>query len=530
MLKYSFYVLVSSMMVAFWFQSQFDFNKGVEINIENDEWEHQSMAVNFAEGYGLYKLGGYTSFEKYDYRIYDEVFPFLRKLHVDFPSEYYHRNIGFSLVAGTIYKIFGNKSVYVRVFSFLLLIVAWLIFIITIRKFFGSERLFSLLVGLTPVFLMASSSYVDVIGDDIFVLFFISLIFFQLNKWNETPNLPNTIILGVVFTLSLVFKSTLIFFPLFLIFFIKKNNHKLKFIGNIVLIYAMMGAYIVLYSHYVNERFQAFTPHDRVCLEEALLNAEWGHEDSVFIDKYNLRYVKDSDINYKMYRKVAHHLFDRQFYNENKLTLTGQGTYLFIDGNNELSKDANSKNVGSWNPLWRFLDDSYYRNYQFKPHPLIKVCLFYLHKPSYIFPNMQNKLNAGFRLNYMFVFLAMIQLFLASLILNGKKLILPTAFAYIFMLMVYFYFKLSGSIMVVIFLLSGFVLFKAFWNKLSERKLQLLKVIYSLVLYFIFITLLLFGLTRYTNTGNAAFLSLAFIWIYLFFFEDKNKESQLKSD
>ena len=517
MLKKTLYIVISSIIVLVIYQYKFDFNKGVELSVSNDEWEHQSMAVNFAEGFGLHKLGGYTNFEAYDYTYYDGSFPFLYKLHSDFPSQYYHRNIGFSLVAGTIYKVFGNDSIYLRIFNFLLLLTSWLVCVATLQNIIGKRQLTIGLLILTPLFLIACFDYIKVIGDDIFIIFFISLLFYMVNRWYNQPSFLNAIFLGLTITTSLLFKSTLIFYSLFLIFFIQRDSNKFKFIGQLGVVFLFITLFVMVYSNYINKSYNDYKGYDSNFLKSELLAVEWTKEDSLLIEKYHLKNLSKNNVELESYKILAHYLFERQFYNPRKFTLTGQGTYLFLDGNNEFCAQGNYKTVGSWSPLWHFSANSFYYDYDFKIHPLIKVASFYYHKPQYILPILVNKLNAGFRTNYLFLLLAVFQTLLIILAFNNVKynyLLISLLAMFTFL---YIWLKLNGAIAVVVFLISSIILLRQYLNQLNFKEIQIIKVVYSFVLYYIFLTVILFGLPRYTMTGNAMYLTLIAFWVYIYF-------------
>src|SRR4051812_22873296 len=120
------WIVVSATACYFTYTHFYNIHRGCDLTSMNDEWEHQSMAVNYAKGYGLFKLGAYSSIKDYHLDAYDFTLPFLRKLMLN-PVEYYHRMCGFSVITGTLYRLTGTSPFYLRVFNFILVILSWLI-------------------------------------------------------------------------------------------------------------------------------------------------------------------------------------------------------------------------------------------------------------------------------------------------------------------------------------------------------------------------------------------------------------------
>ncbi len=521
-MKYkSLYIVVTTIIVAALFQCFLGFDSGVEITRENDEWEHQSMAVNFANGHGLHKLGGYDDFGAYDYKKCDAVFPFLRVLHEEFPTEYYHRNIGFSIVAGMVYRIGGNKSMHLKIFHFFLLIIAWFFCIHAIKKYMIDKALYKWLIYLTPVFLVACFKYVDVIGDDIYIVIFFTFLLYAVLSWEAKASWKTTFLMAIFFLSSLLFKSTLVFLCLFLIpLALFKKDRAVRGI-QLIFIMSMIALYVITYSNYVNKKYNAFEPYNASLLSNSVLNADWSKEDSIYIEKYNLDYENKGNVDFDKYKRIAHYLFERQFYYPKEITLTGQGTYLFIDGNNEHCATSLYETIGSWTPAWKFDPGSFYHNYDFKTHPLIKVFQFYINKPWFIVPITTNKLKAGFTNHSLMLLLTVFQLLMVFTYLfkgNYAKIqFILAVLAFFFLYKV----QIHGGITIGLFLVSGLYLLKK--KVLDQKEDRTLIVLYLFAFYFIFLTVLLFGLRRYTEIGNSVNLILIAYWLKEFIDVAKKK-------
>jgi len=522
-IKYTAYLIITTVVIIFVFKQQFNVGNEVRITTESDEWEHHSMAVNFAEGFGLYKLGGYAEFAEYHYTTFDFAFPFLRKLHEEFPSEYYHRNIGFSLVAGTIYRLTGNNVLFLRIFNVLLLLMSWVICIIAL-KHTANGKLSKWLILISPVLMFLCAEYINILGDDIYMIFWASLIFYQVFQWRTNPGVVNTVTLSLFLIMSLLFKSTLLLFPLVLPVFLVGTAFSKKTALSLLTITGSIVIYVMVSSVIVSNNYSAAEPYERDEFNTEMLAADWNADDSLYIDRYSLSCTNcgsmELDYFWNRYKVMATNLFDRQFYGSKKVILSGQSKYLLIDGNNNTLLSSDFQGFGSWMPLWNTDTSSFYYGYNFEISPVLKVIGFYWNNPAFLPVILFKKLNQGYGDNLPFIVLAWLQLIILVFLRlkAGLRWALLSAAFVAFMLSLYFGFL--GSLSVLVLAITIVILFRSGY---FGEDVVVMRILQTFIAYFILLTLILFGLNRYTELENCFVLSAIVmnVWYFMNRSEDK---------
>lgn len=517
------WLVISTAACIYAYSLLYNFHRGCDLISSNDEWEHQSMAVNYAKGHGLYKLGAYTDIKYYHIDSYDFTFPFLKKIFTEFPTEYYYRSCGFSFVAGTIYKITNTDPFNLRVFNFILIILSWIIICYSIYSISRNIKIFQTLLFLLPAFIISNFYFINLIGDDTLVIFSLSLVFFSLIKWARNPSPITTVLVTICLLFSIFIKSTLIFIPLFLFIFafIFKEKKRAITVSSII-INSILFVIILFFSSKLNEKNKAYKYPEQEKFHKAVMSAVWTNKDSAFVREYNLSCKKITEFDYTKYKEVASYIFERTFYTKRNFFLTGQSLYLLIDGNNEACSGEVEKHIGSWKPFWKTTPQSYFYNYNGESSPYIEVIKFYLQKPFFIPLIMYKKLFAGYYWNYFFITLCILQLFICLWILikpeNTLNIVAIAASS------ILFHFVLQKlyltPFIVVIFCISFLFLIKHLKLKTQEQRI-IFFMPYFFIFYFLILTLLLYGIDRYTQIATG--LTFVAIVSMLKFIKDKYK-------
>ncbi|MDB5227039.1 MAG: hypothetical protein JWN78_1232 [Bacteroidota bacterium] len=510
-MKYRNYILIiwllaSTVACYFTYTRFYNIHRGCDITSMNDEWEHQSMAVNYAKGYGVFKLGAYTSIREYHLDTYDFTLPILRKLMMN-PVEYYHRTCGFSVITGTLYRLTGTSPFNLRVFNFFLIILSWLIICL---GFYGIKKeisFFRILLALLPVFILINFNYIDLIGDDTLVIFSLSLVFLSLVLWLKKVTPLTTFIVLIALLFSIFIKSTLLFIPVFLLIF-SIITRKKKFIISGFLINLVFFLLLIICSDKVNEMHLAYKYPPRKQLHDNLMNSKWTAADTMFVTENHMHYKNPIKFDFEIYKTVTSFLFERQFYTKRKFLLSGQSLYLIIDGNNEACMSNVEKHIGSWKPFWKINTASYYYHYNGEGSAYKEVIKFYLHKP-WIFPFiMFRKLFASYNWNYLFLLLSAVQFYLCLLFYRrpaGVKSFISLGAASI-LLHVILHLAYLTPLITVLFCYTFYYIRKQIILKDKESHI-FFYLPYFFIFYFMFLTLLVFGLNRYTCIANGMMLA-----------------------
>ena len=490
----------------------YNIHRGCSLSSLNDEWEHQSMAVNYAKGYGIYKLGAYAPIEEYYIDTYDATLPFLRKLFIEYPTEYYHRAIGFSVIVGTLYKYTSTDPFNLRVFNFVLLFISWLLICKTAS---GNKKFYYCLLYATPIYLIINFDYINTIGDETLLIFSVSALFFVLYKWIAKMKWINSIYFFLVLAFSIFIKTTLLVIPVFLfLFFLLLKRWQpaiIMAIGYILFIIVLQ-----FFSYKINERHKAYQYVEQEAFHKDMLSSNWSKDDTAFIKKSQLKFRNDIHFSFDIYKSLATYLFERQFYTKKDFFLSGQSLFLLIDGNNETCIRTPEEHIGSWSSAWKIDSTSFYYNYKENESPYIQVIRFYLHK-IYLLPILLYiKLEAGYAWNYIFIIFSAIQAIYYYLYYmkvgrrkTNKDVIIVCAIPIISILFSNIY--MTPFIIVSALLISALILYK---QKINKCKLPMaVYLAYFIIYYFMFLTLVLFGLNRYTCIANGMTLFISIYYI-----------------
>lgn len=514
------YLVGSTILCLCLYLCLYDINRGADLTTQNDEWEHQSLAVNYAQGFGLFKLGGYADFKDYHIDSYDYAFPFIKKLFIKYPSEYYHRACGFSVITGTLYKITGNHPYNLRIFNFILILICWLIIYYSHYLFGNDKKLSTVILLALPVFIIINFPFIDLIGDDTLIVFSLSLVFISLLNWQNKPGYMSTLFLLIAILFSLFIKSTLFFIPVFLfiisLFYKKKHHIIFSFIVNI---FVMM--IVLIFSVQLNKKHHNYNYVEQNKFHTDVIESEWNQEDNLFIKEYDLKYVPNKNNDFNSYKKIAAYLFERQFYTKRMFILSGQSWFLLIDGNNECAAALFDENNGNWAPQWKFFKKSFYYHYDENKSANKEIIKFYLHKP-YLLPKIiYYKWLAAYTWCYLFIIAIGMQIVYYCTVrynLKGRrKISILALFILLFLLIIRQLYLIP--FMIPLFVIIYFKLRKD--TNIQQNSFYITSC--SIVLYFIFLSTILFGLNRYSNIANSIYLLTIIQFSYLLYKNQKER-------
>lgn len=500
-----FWLLFSTALCFVIYNSNYSIHRGCDLVSENDEWEHQSMAVNYAKGFGPYKLGAFAPVSEYHIDACDATLPFLRKLFTKYPTEYYHRAAGFSIITGTLYQLTGTEPYYLRIFNFVLIILSW---IVTCFAFIQHKKYFKLLLLALPIYICFNFFYIDQIGDEPLLIFSLSIVFFALTNWMRKPNFVFTLILLLSLSFSVFIKTTLLFMPVFTLLIVIGLRQK-KQITGAFFINTILFTTVILISGKINKKHQTYTYPNQQQFHADMIKSDWNNDDSVFIKTNHLSYRDNVNFSIDLYKQLAVYLFERQFYTKKSFLLSGQSLFLLIDGNNETCVHPPAKNIGSWMPLWKLTKTSYFYNYTEDQSPYVAIAKFYLKKPYFLPLIVYCKLFAGYYWNYLFLLVSALQLSLCVLLILRKRNLTKALLIICFSLILHILLRqlYLTPILVIGFLITSILILIKFKSRL-DASVNIFNISYFIIFYFLFLTVLMFGLNRYTCIANSMALTV----------------------
>jgi 4-amino-4-deoxy-L-arabinose transferase-like glycosyltransferase len=475
--KKSFRISVSSIVFLFLIFSDLKDAKFTQYaQFGFDQWDYQSLGVNFAKGHGLNKFGCIENFEEYHFGRFDEYYDGRMNDFVNGAgNDNIYRTPGYTVFLGTIYYFFGpHPAVASNILLFLLILFSALL------PFFGWYywKTAGFYAGLIACFLSVAYHINFLHGVATEGLTNISYFFivFSALYHDKTKSVFSAILLGITLGIGLLIKGSFIFVPIFLIAFLAFSYYKTKIRKTLLQLVLIVGSCI-------------------------LVVLPWSVYASSKVDSL--------------------------------VILSTQGGTVLLDCNNEYAQ-------GGWSPEWLNDKNSFYNNDGMqKSSAIIRVFNFYKHYPSKFPEIMTKKIVYGF-MPFLFLWLIIATLFIDSVGFFILKYLKNIQFYIIFniaaVLILYgfivyewqfnyikFYDSLSGWIYKFLILsLIPFILyaFKLRTDKTKEFKvIELPLVIKAVFLNFFLITTILLGDiygrgNRYTAVINFVFISTAIVYFF----------------
>lgn len=235
---------ISIFLYSFYSFSKIKFNDRALLG--GDQWEYQSMAVNYAKGHGFPVFGSKESFATYKMTMarskkqFDHYYTQFMKNKGQYS---FYRTPGYPFFLGIIYKIYGiSPKIAKEVQLFMLILIASFLPFIG-YNYWNIPGFFS---GLLAGILFMIRYYIianDLLTEPLimFILFLLTLVFILHKKMT---NIITSILLGLILGLCLLVKGSLIFLPpLFFGYFIYRLiNKKEKAINIAVLVVTVVVA------------------------------------------------------------------------------------------------------------------------------------------------------------------------------------------------------------------------------------------------------------------------------------------------
>lgn len=332
-----------------------------------DQWDYQSLAVNFAKGHGLDKFGCIENFEEYKFGRFDEYYDGRMNDFINAAGhQNFYRTPGYPVYLGLIYKTFGVNPYIANLISLWLLIICTATLPI-IGFHFWKEKGF--VGGIISSFFALNFHlrYVDGIATEnlITISFYLLLLAFIL--YDKKKNIFTAAILGLVMTIGMLVKGIFIFIPLLVI------------------------AYFI---------YRFFKSKNKTILIHALVI---GASSFISLLPWSLYASKSTN---------------------SVVILSKQSGNTLLDGNNEFAK-------GGWTPEWISDKNSFYNNDGMQDKPaIIRLINFYKHHPKLLPELLAKKMIYGF-VPFIFLWFFIATLFIESVLyyliryLKSEKVILP---------------------------------------------------------------------------------------------------------
>ena len=222
-----------------------------EVKFSGDAWQYQSMAVNFAAGQGLMKMGAVQGDYRQIYKFSDEVktidqpnLSFFISLGEKDGEYNFYRAPGYIVFLGTIYKLFGVNPAAVKNIQMLLIIfVAAFLPYIGWHFWKNSGIMAGVLAGIFFLKEYARSvprdlaiSYPGDIMAEPLIAFSLLIWILAFIFWQKRPKAIRAIGLGAITGLCLLIKGTNIFLPLLTgVYLWRKKTGLTTFIFGLVL-------------------------------------------------------------------------------------------------------------------------------------------------------------------------------------------------------------------------------------------------------------------------------------------------------
>jgi len=423
-----------------------------------DTWEYQSMAVNFAKGYGL-KFGGILEFDSYKFSP-QNVDPHLLELFIETgknPGPYHsYRAPGYPFLLGMIYKISGVSPKTAKQVQFMLLIII-AAFLPFIGYYYWNKSGFFCGVLAGGIFLHLDNDIANIILTESFIAFYLFITLLVCILWEKRKSIIRSLLLGLILGSGPLLKGSLIFVPFFFIlyaFYLHRKIH-LKRI-HVMLVIAGVVMPLISWSLYISDKAQKF----------------------VF--------------------------------------LSTQSTTALLDSNNEYAiKD------GKWHPEWRKditnQDKYFYNKPGLKNKPtFVKLGSFFIEYYRQIPRLMRNKINWSYNFSFLFKILIFLLIFEGILsILNHLPLMLPKriSFFVIAAILAVFYYFSDFFHEVSVFILLAIVL-RIICVKLKSTQITPIPPLFQVYfMNFLLITVIFYGNARFIRPMDPYVFLTALVYI-----------------
>lgn len=527
-----------------------------------DERDYQCIAVNFAKGHGIHRMGAIEPFEVYkfdtiqartfeDGKIWYHTSMHLTKM---FPGVFaFFRNPGYPFFLGMVYKIFGIHPVIAKHFQFIFQILVIALLPLLGFLLWGRK---GILAGLMAGPFLVNYDFFratrDLMTESIQPLFLIIFVFSGIYHQKKRSSI-SSILFGILMGLSFLIKLSYVMLPLIYAGFVIRELYlkRANAIRNAIQVYGIFllislpwtiyGSLQVkelkekwLYAKAIisnrhlniddkNKKLSSIYPPlgKQLHLYHEIRNIDRNYlRDSVYHTAVKVGWLIDSSLTTEQKIAIYDHIILDQpdvflfvSYPVNSIMSVHNEYVLNRDNYHGFPHISNSK---SWHTEWEDIDTSFYNRDQMKDaSPYLRIANFYLKNPGYILPVIRFKLIDGFDhivFLWLMVLLCLSRMTLGILETKSRVLsymILPlvTAGAGILIAtgLTGMIFKLS-----LLLILAFIIVYSRI--KAYPKVINFPFIVWLLIMNFFMLSVILVGYNRYNDVLNFIFIIVS---IYL---------------
>jgi len=511
----------------------------IDVFYGSDEWDYQTIAVNFATGHGFHVTGGFEKPEVYKFGHVDS--GTFEKQELLRGITNIHRPPLYPLFVGVMYKIFGVNPSYIVIFQLLLLciVAAGLpllgFFLLQSKGFYSG-----IISGIVFMFVNHKMAEYFLPGQA-FTAFFIFIFIFIAEKFFRKKTTLWAVAMAIALAVSLLFHATMILVVGFIVIYLLidlKNGNKWINVKNLIT-FSIVFIAVLLPWHLFAYKTLRELKHDSFVVLSATLNTSLTAKEKVDLishkaPKYG-QYLEPKKIfNESEIRKITDSLIPDVknkgvfFNNINASTIDFYKIGLlqeiidapdyflvFLSITKNVAMDCHNEFItnGNSSPEWRFNSTSFYNNDNLNNKiSFTRVYNFYKHNPDYILPLVIMKIKAA--LNYsvfLKLFFSLIIIYLFSKILKAKTLKKSLFFFFIVLGLVLINIYLPQNVLIILLLCCYFLflLLSCILKIHHEIPISFNFVFFNLLIF----TVIALGNYRYINVLDPFFILLCFFYL-----------------
>ncbi len=520
-------IIISGILfyIIFSFLSKFD----DKVRYHGDTIDYQTIAVNFAKGYGFNITGGIESFDTYSFKLvkdpgrYDVSYK-KEDLHGKFLATVnYFRTPGFPMFMGVIYKCFGVHPLIVRFLQLLLLVISACIMIIISYTLWGRKGFYIGWIS-SLIFLVCTYKIAEEIMTETLIIFMLSLVILTMIFFFKYKNTVYTILTGVIFGLALLVKGSMIFIPVFfgialLIKIIKFKDYNLLL--KLCLITSITFLTIMPWTIYINN-LASKEITELKSFKKLILNGQYKTTNT------GTRMKIKFDGLIKMYNKSdLAYIIDKRILDIDFIFLSNNGVTTLYDGNNEFCLDGGDHGKEGDETDCASTSTKFYCNdgMDFES-PIKRVVNFYKHNTKLISIIFPNKLISGFLSLLFYLSILMVLIFDLIFVSLPYKIRRYKVFCLIFFLLLYISFLVLfekdnffvlGFFRKHLWIFYIFSIFLVIGTIIKYKDLivkQIPQVFLIVFLNFFIITFIYLGLERFTLPTYVAIIPFTIFYFW----------------
>jgi len=537
--KYRWFVSCLLFFVLFFIFS-FKVNLSNKINVQfgSDEWDYQTIAVNFACGHGFHVTGSLEKPEVYKFGNVDN--GTYEKLELLKGITDIHRPPLYPLFIGLVYKLFGVNPYLIVIFQLLLLCIVAAGLPLLGYFLWQNKGFYSGIIS-GVIFIIFNYRMADVfLPGQAFTVFWIFIFIYIAEKFLKAKTPLWAALMGFVFALSLLFHATMILVVGFIGIYLLldfKNGEKWAKTKNLLAFCVVVFVTLLPWHLFAFKTLKVLKHDASVVLSIALDTTLTFNKKTQQIAKYAPKYGQslmpqkeftDSEIK-KINDSLIPDVKNKGTYFNNIKTTTidfykialsqeiiDAPDYfpIILSSAKNWAMDCHNEyiNKGYLNPEWRYNANSFYNNDNLKNrNSFIRVYSFYKNNPKLIFILIYKKINVALNrfgfIKYFFVLFIFYHV-LFYLISSGIKkyniLILSLISVLFFILLISYQHNITPLLLMYVCGLG--ILF--FRKQIVSLPLSFNWIFFNLVIF----SCIAFGNSRYFEVLNIFFILLCVLY------------------